>query len=125
MKNRRFRQADREALITLGLYGLFFLWWTLFAFGLGGGDPEHYSYVFGMPSWFFYSCVLGCPVLTFLLWLAIRLGFSHMSLEARADDNQAQVHDISLDALPKEGTAGQTLKKPAPLSAGAVSGEGD
>ena len=43
--SKAFKQADREAYITLGLYVFFFLWWTLFAFGLGSGDPEEYSYV--------------------------------------------------------------------------------
>lgn len=80
--NNRFRQADREALFTLGMYGFFFLWWTLFAFGLGHGDPEGYSYVFGMPSWFFYSCVLGYPVVTLLLWVVIRFTFADMPLDA-------------------------------------------
>ena len=86
MQNKRFKQADREALITLGLYGFFFLWWTLFAFGLGSGDPENYSYVFGMPAWFFYSCVLGYPVMTLLLWVVIRRYFKNMPLNAAPDD---------------------------------------
>lgn len=86
MLNKRFKQADREALITLGLYGFFFLWWTLFAFGLGSGDPEGYSYVFGLPAWFFYSCVLGYPVMTLLLWVVIRRFFSDMPLDDPEDE---------------------------------------
>lgn len=80
MSNKRYKQADREALITLGVYAFFFLWWTVFAFGLGGGDPENYSYVLGMPSWFFYSCVLGYPVVAVILWAVIRLFFVEMPL---------------------------------------------
>lgn len=83
MLNKRFKQADREALITLALYGFFFLWWTLFAFGLGSGDPEDYSYMFGMPAWFFYSCVLGYPIMTVLLWIVTRRYFSDMPLDVR------------------------------------------
>ena len=85
MKNTRFRQADREALITLGIYAVFFLWWTLFAFGLGSGDPADYSYVFGMPAWFFYSCVLGYPVVAVLLWVALRLFFADMPLDVKPE----------------------------------------
>lgn len=84
MDNKRYRQADREALITLGVYAFFFLWWTFFAFGLGSGDPENYTYVFGMPAWFFYSCVLGYPVVTIVLWFALKLFFKDMPLEAKA-----------------------------------------
>ena len=81
MENKRYKQADREALIALGVYAFFFLWWTLFAFGLGSGDPEHYTYILDMPAWFFYSCVLGYPVVTVLLWVVIRVAFSDMPLD--------------------------------------------
>ena len=89
MKNKRFRQADREALITLGMYAFFFLWWTLFAFALGSGDPELYSYIFGFPSWFFYSCILGYPIVTLLLWVVLQLTFVDMPLDASANEHDA------------------------------------
>lgn len=79
--NKRYKQADKEALITLLVYVFFFLWWTVFAFGLGSGDPENYSYVFGLPAWFFYSCVAGYPVVTVILWVVIRKWFVDMPLE--------------------------------------------
>ncbi|WP_295637383.1 YhdT family protein [uncultured Mailhella sp.] len=82
-----FRQADREALITLGLYVFFFVWWTVFAFGLGSGDPEEYSYVFGLPAWFFYSCVLGYPVMTGILWIVVRRFFADIPLDEPEDRN--------------------------------------
>ncbi|MDR2893777.1 MAG: YhdT family protein [Deltaproteobacteria bacterium] len=82
MSEKRFKQANREAAITLGLYAFFFLWWALFAFGLGAGDPADYTYVLGLPAWFFYSCVLGYPVLTLLLWLVVRHCFKDMPLDA-------------------------------------------
>ena len=76
-----FRQADREALITLALYLIFFAWWALFAFGLGSGDPENYWYVLGMPAWFFFSCICGYPLITLLLWLAVRRWFKDLPLD--------------------------------------------
>lgn len=36
----RYAQANREALLTLGAYGLYFVWWYACAYGLGDGDPE-------------------------------------------------------------------------------------
>lgn len=68
--DRRFPQADREAWITLALYGLYFVWWYVCAYGLGGGDPEGYSYVFGFPAWFF-------------LWLRPRLSGAYPAPVAR------------------------------------------
>ena len=86
--NKIFKQADREAYTTLGLYVFFFLWWALFAFGLGSGDPEEYSYVFGLPAWFFYSCVAGYPIVTLILWLVVRNFFADIPLDVSEDGNQ-------------------------------------
>ena len=88
-----FRQADREAYITLGLYIFFFLWWTLFAFGLGAGDPDEYSYVFGLPAWFFYSCVAGYPVVTLILWLVVRRWFADIPLDVSEGDGDDMNED--------------------------------
>lgn len=88
MALKRYRQANREALITLGLYFFFFLWWTVFAFGLGSGDPENYAYVLGLPAWFFYSCILGYPVISLLLWIVIRRYFVDMPLDSGTADTE-------------------------------------
>lgn len=90
MKNKRYRQANREALITLGIYLFFFLWWTLFAFGLGSGNPEDYSYIFGLPAWFFYSGVLGYPVVSLLLWVVVRRFFVDMPLDSVDEEQKGQ-----------------------------------
>lgn len=87
---KAFRQADREALITLGLYAFFFVWWTVFAFGLGSGDPEEYSYVWGLPAWFFYSCVLGYPVMSLILWVVVRRFFVDIPLDAPDEEQHGE-----------------------------------
>ena len=81
MANKRYRQANREALLTLALYAFFFLWWTVSAFGLGAGDPESYTFILGLPAWFFFSCVLGYPVIALLLWFVVRRFFVEMPLD--------------------------------------------
>ncbi|WP_147820779.1 YhdT family protein [Salidesulfovibrio onnuriiensis] len=85
-QDRRFRQADREALLALGAYALYFVWWYVFAYGLGEGDPEQYTYVWGLPAWFFYSCIVGYPLITVLLWAVVRLFFREMPLDAEDPD---------------------------------------
>lgn len=55
----RFRIAHREALIGVGLAIVHFIWWYGFAYGLGSRPVEEYAYIFGLPDWFFYSCVVG------------------------------------------------------------------
>lgn len=79
--SKRYKQANKEALVTLAVYLFFFLWWTVFAFALGSGDPDEYSYVLGLPAWFFYSCVLGYPVISLVLWAALRLFFKEVPLD--------------------------------------------
>ncbi|MEF2145500.1 MAG: YhdT family protein [Desulfovibrionaceae bacterium] len=78
----RFKQANREALLALAAYGVYFVWWYVFSFGMGSADPETYSYPFGFPAWFFYSCILGYPLITVLLWLVVRCFFKDMPLDA-------------------------------------------
>lgn len=55
----RFKIAHREALIGVGLAVVHFIWWFGFAYGLGSRPVEEYTYIFGLPDWFFYSCVVG------------------------------------------------------------------
>ena len=34
-----------------------------------------------MPAWFFFSCVLGYPLITLLLWWAVRRWFKDIPLD--------------------------------------------
>ena len=77
----RYRQANRETMITVCLYALFFAWWYLTAYGLGAGDPKEYSYVLGLPSWFFWSCVAGYFFFSFLVWGVVRAFFREVPLD--------------------------------------------
>lgn len=48
---------------------------------LGGGDPEGYDYIFGLPAWFFLSCIAGYPLLSALLWFMVRRFFKDIPLD--------------------------------------------
>lgn len=85
--DKRYPQADREARITLYLYGGYFLWWYLCAYGLGGGDPDEYTYIWGFPAWFFYSCIVGYPLLSLVLWGVVRCWFVDMPLDADVEND--------------------------------------
>lgn len=78
--DRRFRQANFEALCSVALALLFFLWWYGFAYGLGEKDPSLYRRVCGLPDWFFYSSVLGPALFCALAWLMVKFLFKPMSL---------------------------------------------
>ena len=85
----RFAQANKEALLALAAYALYFVWWYVCAYGMGDKDPELYSYVFGMPEWFFYSCIVGYPLLTALLWVMVRFFFKEMPLDDEEEQNDS------------------------------------
>lgn len=69
------KQINKEALMTIGLYIFFFIWWYSFSYGLGSKNPSQYTYVLGFPSWFFYSCILGYLVISFFVFFIVRKFF--------------------------------------------------
>ena len=103
-QDRRFAQANKEALLSLGVYALYFVWWYVCAYGMGSGDPAQYSYVFGLPAWFFYSCLVGYPLITVLLWAVVRFGFKNMPLDDDAvpeDAAPAPAQEVPPAACPR------------------------
>ncbi|WP_373894939.1 YhdT family protein [Virgibacillus natechei] len=82
----RFKIANREALIGVGLAIFNFIWWYGFAYGLGSKDPSEYSYVFGFPAWFFYSCVLGVVVLSLLVIIVVKKFFVEVPFDDEGED---------------------------------------
>jgi uncharacterized membrane protein YhdT len=81
----RFKIANREALIGVGLVIFNFIWWYGFAYGLGSKDPAEYTYVFGFPAWFFYSCVLGFIVMVILVTVVVKWWFVDIPLDDEVD----------------------------------------
>ncbi|MDE5416052.1 YhdT family protein [Alkalihalobacterium chitinilyticum] len=77
----RFKIANREALIGVGLVIFNFVWWFGFAYGLGSSPVEEYSYVFGMPAWFFYSCVVGFVVMAIIVIIMVKKFFVEVDFE--------------------------------------------
>ncbi|MFS0861204.1 YhdT family protein [Fredinandcohnia sp. 179-A 10B2 NHS] len=68
----RYKVSNKEALYGIGLALFNFLWWFGFAYGLGSKPVEEYTYILGLPSWFFYSCVLGFIVVVVLVIILVK-----------------------------------------------------
>ncbi|MER1987386.1 MAG: YhdT family protein [Solibacillus sp.] len=81
MQDKRFQIAHREALIGVALVIINFAIWYGFAYGLGSGDPNEYTYVFGFPAWFFYSCIAGTIFMIVLLALVMKLFFKDVPFD--------------------------------------------
>jgi uncharacterized membrane protein YhdT len=79
--DKRFKVAHKEAWIGIALVIFNFIWWFGFAYGLGSGNPADYRYIFGMPEWFFYSCVVGFIVMVILVILAVKFLFTEVPFD--------------------------------------------
>ncbi len=75
----RMLQINKESKIIIGIYLFYFLWWYFFAYG-SGDDPTKYTYILGLPSWFFMSCIVGFVTVVILLSLAIKYFFKDIEL---------------------------------------------
>lgn len=77
----RFKIAKREAWIGVGLVIVNFLWWFGFAYGLSKGSPKEYTYIFGFPAWFFYSCIGGLVFMSVLIIFVVKVFFKEVPFE--------------------------------------------
>nr|WP_233569761.1 YhdT family protein [Falsibacillus albus] len=80
-KDWRFHIAHKEAIIGVILVIINFIWWYGFAYGLGSKDVSEYHYIFGLPAWFFYSCVVGFIVMVVLVVFAVKAFFKDVPFD--------------------------------------------
>lgn len=85
--DQRFKIAHKEAWIGVALALFHFGWWFGFAYGFGSRPPEEYTFIFGLPDWFFYSCVVGFITIFILVWLVVSLFFKEVSFESEGDES--------------------------------------
>ncbi|MGG0658536.1 YhdT family protein [Rummeliibacillus pycnus] len=85
MNDKRFKVANREAIIGIVLVIINFAIWFGFAYGLGSGDPKDYTYVFGFPAWFFYSCIAGTLFMIVLIFVVIKFFFKDVPFDEEED----------------------------------------
>lgn len=87
MKDKRYRIANREALIGVALVVVNFVLWYGFAYGMGGGDPKDYTYIMGFPAWFFYSCMVTTVLMIVVIAVLLKFVFKEVELEDKEEDN--------------------------------------
>ncbi len=70
--------------LVLGIANL--IWWFGFGYGLGSKPVSEYTYMFGFPSWFFMSCIVGGVLFSILTVIMINKFFKNMSLDGLSED---------------------------------------
>ncbi|MEK4029803.1 YhdT family protein [Pseudobacillus sp. FSL P4-0506] len=84
-EDSRFKIAKKEAWIGILLVVFNFIWWYGFAYGLGSGPAENYSFIFGLPAWFFFSCVVGLIVMIFLVAFTVKYFFKEVPFDEEGE----------------------------------------
>lgn len=80
----RFKQCFREAAMTLGLYTLHMVWTIGLAYGLWALlGPE--SRTFGLPTYLFWSVVVGSLLLILIVYLTTRYLYKDMPLDGNLE----------------------------------------
>ena len=82
------RQINKEAIISIVLYILYFIWWYVTGFGLGSGDPSTYKYVMGLPLWFVLNSFVGPIIFIVAVIFTVKYLFVNIDLEDSQSQNQ-------------------------------------
>ncbi len=70
------RQMKKEALISLIVYLAFFLWWWITGYGIASrGTVETYTYIWGLPLWFFLSSIVGYVLFSVATVVVVKIFF--------------------------------------------------
>ncbi|EIT83908.1 Sodium/pantothenate symporter [Fictibacillus macauensis ZFHKF-1] len=89
--DHRFKISRREAWLGTGLAVLNFVWWYAFAYGLGSKPVKEYTYILGLPAWFFYSCVAGFLLFSFLVFLMVTFLFKEVPFDEPEEKEKERV----------------------------------
>lgn len=78
--DERFLIAKREMLITFAVQVAYTIVMLVVGYSLGKGDPRNYTFIAGMPAWWFWALVITAGFLVVVYYLVRRV-FKDMSVE--------------------------------------------
>ena len=88
-KNSISKQINKEVLITIVLYLIYFIWWYYFAYKYSSDNVEEYKYILGLPEWFFYSCVVGLVLVNILVYIYVKFFFKDIDFDKYNENNES------------------------------------
>ncbi len=95
------RQIRKEAIVSVILYAAFFIWWYFTGYGIAEkGTTETYTYVFGLPMWFFLSCIVGYVLFVAATIIVVKCFFKNFELGPERGEEPD-----GAEAAPKTATA--------------------
>lgn len=86
IEDPRYKQCNREVkyAVILGIVNM--VWWFGWGYGLGSQPVEEYSYIMGLPTWFFMSSVVGAVLFTVATFFMVDKFFKHMPLDDMTEE---------------------------------------
>lgn len=85
-KKEQNKQMNKEAIICMVVYVGYFIWWFATGFGLGAKDPAEYTYVMGLPMWFFLSSIVGFILFCAATIVVAKYLFKNFDLEETEEE---------------------------------------
>jgi len=83
----RFVIAKKEMLITFAVQLCYTFLMLIVAYTVGKGDPKNYSFIMGMPAWWFYALII-TGVFLILIYFIVTKVFVPISVEPWVKENQ-------------------------------------
>lgn len=84
-------QIKKEVIISITLYAVFFIWWYVTGYGIAErGTPKTYTYVFGLPMWFFMSCVVGYVLFSIATVIVVKKFFKNFDLGEESETYESK-----------------------------------
>lgn len=86
IEDPRYKQCNKEAIYASVLGILNVIWWYVWGYGLGSKPVEEYTYIAGLPTWFFMSSIVGAILFTILTFIMVDKLFKDMPLNDMGED---------------------------------------
>ncbi|NLC12381.1 MAG: YhdT family protein [Firmicutes bacterium] len=85
--DKRFVIAKKEMLITFIVQLCYTFLMLIVAYATGKGDPKNYSFIMGMPAWWFYALLITALFLILIYYIITKV-FVPVSVEPWIEQEQ-------------------------------------
>ena len=89
-EKEKYKQCDKEAIITLIVFTLYAIWWYVAGFGVWSLGVDALPWVMGLPMWFFLSCIVGWIGFTIIIYIVIKVFFKEIDFGEEATESQKE-----------------------------------
>ncbi len=94
-EKEKYRQCNKEAIITLIVFTGYAIWWYITGFGLWESGND--TWVFGLPLWFVLSSIVGWLLCIAAVWIVVKVFFKDFDLGEEADVKSVESKNVKGD----------------------------